>query len=129
MGSSPGPGGCTRSQQPSQYFTMATTALQKPEGGIGGIATSTSFPRFVNKTTAKQCVTKVEQACAPFLFAFSKHRDMHVRVAIDHDPEMTVMSIGGIGEDGRIGQHEGGEQGDVFVVFQSGAQMLASDHP
>ena len=53
----------------------------------------------------------------------------HVRVATDHDPEMTVMSISGIGEDGRIGQHEGGEQGDVLVAFQSGAQMLASDHP
>ena len=56
-------------------FTMATmTALQKPEGGIRGIAVSTSFHRLVAKTMAKQFMTDVEH----------------------HDPEMTVLSIDGI---------------------------------
>ena len=49
-------------------FTMDTmTALQ--QGGTRGIATSTSFRRLVAKTMAKQFMTAVEQACAPFQFA------------------------------------------------------------
>ena len=53
-------------------FTMATmTALQKREGGIRAVATSTSFRRFVAKTMAKQFMTGMEQACAPFQFALS----------------------------------------------------------
>ena len=89
-GSSPGPGVCTnemlkvcldntehcaRSPVPDcifKEFTMATmTALQKPDGGIRGIATSTSFRRLVAKTLAKQFMSDVEKACAPFQFALS----------------------------------------------------------
>ena len=147
------------------WFTMAT-ALQKPEGGIRGISTTTSFRRLVAKTMAKQFMTDVEQACAPFQFALSTRAGTDcvghaVRVATDHDPEMTVFSIDGIGaydhvsrssilsklhevpslrsmlpfvrktyarvstywrsdEDGvshRIGQHEGGEQGDPLMLL------------
>ena len=126
-GSSPGPGGCTnemlkvcldntealhlltsaaedfaRSSIPDcifKAFTMATmTALQKPDGGIRGIATSTSFRRLVAKTLAKQFMSDVEKACAPFQFALSTRAGTDcvghaVRVVTDDDPEMTVLSI------------------------------------
>ena len=112
---------------------------------------------------AKQFMTDVEQACASFQFALSARAvtDLGhaVRVVTYHDPEMTVLSIDGIGaydhvhrssilsklhedpslrsmlpfvrktcarastywwsdEDGvshKIGQHEGGEQGDPLM--------------
>ena len=151
---------------PEQTLVIATPwdKLQKPEGGIRGIATSTSFRRLVAKTMAKQFMTDVEQACAPFQFALSTRAGTDcvghaVRVVTDHDPEMTVLSIDGIGaydhvyrssilsklheipslrsmlpfvrktyarastywwsdKDGvshRIGQHQGGEQGDPLM--------------
>ena len=56
-------------------FTMATmTAFQKSDGGIRGIATSTSFRRLVAKTLSKQIMSDVERACAPFQFALSTSR-------------------------------------------------------
>ena len=130
-GSSPGPGGCTnemlkvcldntealhlltsaaedfaRSSVPDcifEAFTMATmTALQKPDGGIRGIATSTSFRRLVAKTSAKQFMVDVEQACSPFQFALSTRAatdcvGQAVRAVTDQYPEMSVLSIDGIG--------------------------------
>ena len=66
----------------------------------GKIATSTSFRRLVAKTLAKQFMSDVEKVCAPFQFALSTRAgtDRHaVRVVTDNDPEMTVLSIDGIG--------------------------------
>ena len=109
-GSSPGPGGCTnemlkvcldntealhlltsaaedfaRSSIPHcifKAFTMATmTALQKPDGGIRGIATRTSFRRLVAKTSAKQFMSDVEKACAPYHFALSTRAGTRTRRA------------------------------------------------
>ena len=93
---SPGPGGCSnemlrvcsddhealllltsvaedfaRASVPESIFNCFTMAsMTASEGGIRGIATSTSF-RLVAKTMAKQFMKDVEQACAPFQFALS----------------------------------------------------------
>ena len=130
-GSSPGPGGCSnemlkvcldntealhilisaagdfgRLSVPDcifQAFTMATmTAHQKPDRGIRGIATSTSFRRLVPKTSAKQFIVVVEQACAPFQFALSTRAATDcvghaVRAVTVEYPEMSVLSIDGMG--------------------------------
>ena len=131
-GCSPGPGGCTnemlrlclddmelfqllfrapedfaRAQVPDavmKAFMFATmTALQKPEGGgVRGIATSTSFRRFVAKCLARQFGKAVESACAPFQFALSTRAGTDcvrhvVGVLTDENPMATVLSIDGIG--------------------------------
>ena len=63
------------------------TALRKPDGGVRGIATGTSFRRLVAKTLARQFGKVVESTCAPFQVALST----------DADLECTVLSIDGIG--------------------------------
>ena len=81
-GSAPGPGVCTNEMlrvclddpqlffSRSKAFMSATmTALQKPDGGVRGIATGTSFRRLVAKTLARQFGKAVEATCAPFQFA------------------------------------------------------------
>ena len=116
-GSVPGPGGCTyemlklclddaetshllfravedlaRAQAPdciTRAFMGATmTALQKPDGGVRGIATGTSFRRLVAKTLVRQFGKVVEAVCAPYQFALStragtdcrsRHQGVHRR--------------------------------------------------
>ena len=46
-------------------------ALQKPDGGVRGIATGTSSRRLVAETLARQFGKAVESTCAPFQFALS----------------------------------------------------------
>ena len=53
------------------FMTATMTALRKPDGGVRGIATGTSFRRLVAKTLAHQFVEVVESTCAPFQFALS----------------------------------------------------------
>ena len=82
---------------------MATmTALQKKDGGVRGIATGTTFRRLVAKTLARQFSKVVEATCSPFQFALSTRAGVDcvghaVRAATDMDPEMTVLSIDGVG--------------------------------
>ena len=53
------------------FMTATTTALRKPDGGVRGIATGTSFRRLVAKTLARQFWKAVESTCEPFQFALS----------------------------------------------------------
>ena len=74
----------------------------KPDGGIRGIATSTSFRRLVSKSLARQFMKNVEDACSPFQFALSTRAGTDcvahaVGALIDLNPDRTVMSIDGIG--------------------------------
>ena len=84
-------------------FMLATmTALQKREGGVRGIATGTSFRRLVAKTLARQFMEQVESTCAPFQFALSTRAGTDcvghaIRVVTERQPDMTVLSIDGIG--------------------------------
>ena len=130
-GSAPGPGGCTyemlkvclggaeatlllfraaedlaRAEAPepiTRAFMSATmTALSKPDGGVRGIATGTSFRRLVAKTLVRQFMKVVESTCAPFQFALSTRAGTDcvghtIRAMTDDDPECTVLSIDGIG--------------------------------
>ena len=78
------------------------TALQKPDGGIRGIATGTVFRRLVAKTLARQFGTAVEAACAPFQFALSTRAGVDcvghtVKAATEANQRMTVLSVDGIG--------------------------------
>ena len=82
----------------TRAFMAATmTALRKPDGGVRGIATGTSFRRLV----ARQFGKVVESTCAPFQFALSTRAGTdcvgHTRAMTDGDPECTVLSIDGIG--------------------------------
>ena len=78
------------------------TALQKPDGGVRGIATGTSFRRLVARTLARQFGKAVEATCAPFQFAFSTRAGTDcvghaIRALTDANPMTTVLSIDGIG--------------------------------
>ena len=87
----------------TRAFMAATmTALRKPDGGVRGIATGTSFRRLVAKTLARQFGKVVESTCAPFQFALSTRAGTDcvghtIRAMTDADPECTVLSIDGIG--------------------------------
>ena len=75
---------------------------RKPDGGVRGIATGTSFRRLVAKTLARQFGKVVESTCAPFQFALSTRAGTDcvghtIRAMTDADPECTVLSIDGIG--------------------------------
>ena len=57
---------------PEDAFMAATmTALQKPDGGVRGIATGTTIRRLVAKTLARQFGKAVEATCVPYQFALS----------------------------------------------------------
>ena len=87
----------------SKAFMSATmTARQKPDGGVRGIATGTSFRRLVAKTLARQFGKAVESTCAPFQFALSTRAGTDcvghvVRALTDKNPMVTVLSIDGVG--------------------------------
>ena len=129
-GSSPGPGGCSneilrvclddtetlllltaaaedvaRASVPPDVFRVfmlaRMTALQKPDGGVRGIATGTVFQRLVAKTLARQYSEAVEEACTQFQFALSTRAgvdcvDHTVRLLTDQNPQATVLSVDGI---------------------------------
>ena len=77
------------------------TVLQKPDGGVRGIATGTSFRRLVAKTLARQFGKAVEAVCVPYQFALSTRAGTdcvgHAIRALDADPQCTVLSIDGVG--------------------------------
>ena len=82
-------------------FMLANmAALQKKDGGVRGIATSTSFRRLVSKTLARQFMSAMEETCSPFQFALSTRagagwcRSCHP-CPTDADHEATVLSIDG----------------------------------
>ena len=84
------------------FFSATLIALQKEDGGVRGIATGSSFRRMVAKTSPRQFSSEVETACAPFQFALSTRGgtdcvEHAVFAAADLNPQMTVLSIEGIG--------------------------------
>ena len=52
-------------------MSATMTASQKPDGGVRGIATGTSFRRLMARALARQFGKAVAATCAPFQFAFS----------------------------------------------------------
>ena len=117
-GSSPGPGGCSNeilrvclddtdtlllltaaaedfarasvSGEVFRVFMLARmTALQKPDGGVRGIATGTVFRRLVAKTLARQHSEAVEEACSPFQFALSTRAGVDCVVVTQSDFSQT----------------------------------------
>ena len=72
------------------------------KGRGSAIATGTTFRRLVAKTLARQFSKVVEATCSPFQFALSTRAGVDcvghaVRAATDMDPELTVLSIDGVG--------------------------------
>ena len=130
-GSSPGPGGCTfehlrclldetettemlhdavcsfaRASLPVEISTVLMsarlTALNKPDGGVRGIATGCSLRRLVARALAKQFGSAFEAECAPFQYALSTRAGTDcvghmLRAATDDDPSATILSVDGIG--------------------------------
>ena len=92
-----------RPESARKAFTSATvTALQKPNGGVRGIATGTSFRRLVARTLARQFRKAVAATCAPFQFALSTRAGTDcvghaMRAFTDANPMTTVLSFDGIG--------------------------------
>ena len=77
-------------------------ALQKPDGGVRGIATGTSLRRLVARTLARRFEGEIESACTPFQFALSTRAGTDsvaymVRVITEERPTATLLSIDGIG--------------------------------
>ena len=84
------------------FMSATMTALQKPDGGVRGVATGTSFRRLVAKTLARQFSKRVEATCVPFQFALSTRAGTDcvghaIRALTDADPTATVLSMDGIG--------------------------------
>ena len=78
------------------------TALQKPDGGVRGIATGMAFRRLVAKCLARQFGKTVETVCSPFQFALSTRAGTDcvghvIRALTDANPALTVTSIDGVG--------------------------------
>ena len=78
------------------------TALAKPDGGVRGSATGSSVRRLVARTLAKQLTKVFELECAPFQYALSTRAGTDcighmVRAATDNDPNLTLLSVDGIG--------------------------------
>ena len=48
------------------FMVSTMSVLRKRDGGVRGIATGTSFRRFIAKTLARQFGMVVESTCAPF---------------------------------------------------------------
>ncbi len=84
------------------FMAAKMTALRKPNGGVRGIATGTSFRRIVATCLARIVGPAVEQACAPFQYALSTRAGTECvshlfRAATDGDHTKCILSIDGIG--------------------------------
>ena len=84
------------------FMSATMTALQKPDGGVRGIATGTSFRRLVAKTLARQFGKAVEATCAPFQFALSTRAGTDcvghaIRAVTEANHHAIVLSIDGVG--------------------------------
>ena len=82
------------------FMSATMTALQKPDGGVRGIATGTSFRRLVAKTLARQFGKAVEATCAPFQFALSTRAGTDcvghaIRAVTEANHHASVLSIDG----------------------------------
>ena len=118
--SASGPGGCTNEvlrvclEDPevlqllsaaAEDFTRGTAPLCATRAFT--MATMTTFRRLVAKTLARQFSKVVEATCSPFQLALSTRAGVDcvghaVRAATNMDPEMTVLSIDGVGAYDRV---------------------------
>ena len=78
------------------------TALLKANGGAQGIAAGATLRRLVARVLAKQFSDMFEKATAPFQYALSTRAGTDcvghvVRLLTDSDPNLTVLSIDGVG--------------------------------
>ena len=78
------------------------TALQKPSGGVRGIVVGDSFRRLVSRTIAQQLRIAVEEATAPFQYAFTTRSGGEcvahaVQALTEADPSNTILSVDGVG--------------------------------
>lgn len=76
------------------------TALQKPGGGVRGIATGDALRRLVSRTLARHFADVLDQATRPFQFALKARAGTDalaglITAALDLDPECTVVSLDG----------------------------------
>ena len=76
------------------------TALQKPGGGTRGIATGDAFRRLVARSLARRYAARFDEATRPFQFALQVRAGTDclasmLRVAVELDPEATVVSLDG----------------------------------
>ena len=76
------------------------TALRKPDGGVRGIATGDAFRRLVSRALAKTWAATFDEATRPFQHALSARSGMdalvaRLRVALETDPDVTVVSLDG----------------------------------
>ena len=84
------------------FMSARMTALRKPNGKVRGIATGTAFRRLVASCVARVIGPSVEEACKPYQYALSTRAGTECvghlfRAACDLDPELSVLSIDGIG--------------------------------
>ena len=77
------------------------TAIQKPGGGVRGIATGDTFRRLVSRTLAASHAATFDEATRPFQHALSTRAGMDdaltakLRAALERDPQTTVVSLDG----------------------------------
>ena len=76
------------------------TALQKPDGGVRGIATGDVFRRLVSRALAKTWASTFDDATRPYQHALSARTGMdalvaRLRITLETDPDVTVVSLDG----------------------------------
>ena len=76
------------------------TALQKPGGGVCGIATGDSFRRLTSRALARHYASTFEEATRPYQFALQTRAGTDclagfLRAATDRDRQTTVVSLDG----------------------------------
>ena len=75
-------------------------ALQKPGGGVRGIATGDVFRRLVSRALAQGWADTFDQATRPYQFALKARAGTdalaaHVRASLDMRPDAVVVSLDG----------------------------------
>ena len=76
------------------------TALQKPDGGVRGIATGNVFRRPVSRALAKTWAATFDNATRPYQYALIARTGMDalvacLRIALETDPDVTAVSLDG----------------------------------
>lgn len=76
------------------------TALQKPGGGVRGIAMGDSFRRLTSRALARHYASTFEEATRPYQFALQTRAGTDclagfLRAATDRDRQTTVVSLDG----------------------------------
>lgn len=75
-------------------------ALQKPSGGVRGIATGDAFRRLASRVLAHHYAAQIDQATRPYQYALQARAGTDalaalLRASLDADPRAAVVSIDG----------------------------------